>query len=81
MRFTGTLTAADRPAVHVEGEYPSGATPGWMWPKGSGEIAAETEYTLTLDDGKTARLAVTRVGHGAAAAPTAYFEWAGGPPR
>ena len=80
MRFSGTLTAPNRTLVHVEGEYPSGATPGWMWPKGSGTIVPDDTYTLTLDNGKRAQVTVTRVGHGAGMTPTAYFEWNGPPP-
>ena len=81
MRFSGILSVPGSASVHVEGEYPTGATPGWMWAKGSGVISPRDDYSLTLDDGKSASVKVSKVTQGSAMTPTAYFEWNGPPPK
>jgi hypothetical protein len=80
MRFSGTLSVSGGAAVHVEGEYPAGATPGWMWARGSGVISPQDDYTLTLDNGKSASVIVSKVSQGAGMTPTAYFDWKGPTP-
>jgi hypothetical protein len=80
MRFSGTLSVSSDVTVPVEGEYPSGATPGWLWAKGSGVISPRNDYTLTLDNGKTAGVTVSKVSQGSGMTPTAYFEWNGSAP-